>query len=60
MKVTKIEVPTQKQLEYIEAINDFAEDVPKFYGTTKKDASLYIARYGKYINQNSWTIKRGY
>ena len=59
MKVTKIEHPTQKQKEYIESIHK-VDSIPRFKGTTKKEASLYIAKYGKYINKNSWTIQRGY
>lgn len=54
------ELPTQKQLDYIEIINDFADNVPPFKGTTKREASLYIAKYGKYANMSSWTIQRGY
>ena len=60
MKSVKIEPPTQKQLDYIEIINDFADSVPPFKGTTKKEASLYIEKYGKYANMSSWTIQRGY
>ena len=50
---------TAKQKEYIESIHK-VDFIPRFKGTTKKEASLYIAKYGKYINKNSWTIQRGY
>lgn len=58
MKVTKIEQPTQKQKEYIDLIHR-VDSIPKFKGTTKKEASLYIAKYGSKISVSSWIIKRG-
>lgn len=50
---------TTKQKEYIDLIHR-VDSIPRFKGTTKKEASLYIAKYGSKISVNSWTIKRGY
>jgi hypothetical protein len=55
----KNEEITTKQKEYIELIHK-VDSIPRFKGTTKKEASLYIAKYGSKISVNSWTIKRGY
>lgn len=55
----KNEEITAKQKEYIDLIHG-VDSIPRFKGTTKKEASLYIAKYGSKISVHSWTIKRGY
>ena len=40
--------PTEKQLRYIANIQRFHEKVPTFRGTTKEEASEYIATYKNY------------
>lgn len=54
----KNEEITTKQKEYIESIHK-VDSIPRFKGTTKKEASLYISKYANRINKNSWTVQRG-
>lgn len=54
--------PTEKQLEYIHYIEEFAP--VNFNGTTKQEASEYISKYKECIpvegSQNMWSIINGY
>lgn len=53
--------PTEYQLEYIEAILEFCEyQVPAFTGTTRGEASDYIAKYGKIAQEDVNSPTFGY
>lgn len=53
--------PTQKQLDLIESITEFTGH--GFHGTTKKDASKFIAAHieeFKLNSTNTWALDNGY
>jgi hypothetical protein len=57
--MTPQEKPTEKQLEYIESIEDNTGII--FTGTTKEEASKYISANKNHpANQNEWAIINGY
>lgn len=43
------DAPTDRQLAWIEDIEDYSAQIPKFSGSTRKDAADYIDRYGKLV-----------
>lgn len=53
--------PTQKQMQMIRTIEDFAMyPIPHFAGTTRGEASDWIARYADISNTSDWAIEHGY
>lgn len=40
--------PTEKQMKYIYDLRRFRQGVPKFKGTTRKEASEFIQKYKNY------------
>lgn len=54
-------LPTEKQIRLIRDIEEFAErNVPHFDGTTRGDASDWIAKYGDMAHESDWAISHGY
>lgn len=52
---------TEKQLEYIRYIQEFAiYPLPKFTGTTKGEAALYIDTHWKSAYKDNWATEHGY
>lgn len=52
---------TKKQKEYIEEMQEKCElPLPEFNGTTKVEASDYIATYSKWMYINMWSVVNGY
>lgn len=54
----KIERPTKKQIEFIRDMEEWG--CPKFKGTTKREASIYIdenIEWFKLMQQDNWTLK---
>lgn len=45
------EEPTDNQLAWIDDIERYALFIPKFSGSTRKDAADYIDRYGKLVRE---------
>lgn len=45
------DIPTQKQIDYIEDINDHVSGIPKFLGSTRKEASEYIDKYSNFMHE---------
>jgi hypothetical protein len=55
----ELEKPTQKQLDYIESIEENTGII--FTGTTKEEASKYISANKNHPGmQNEWAIINGY
>lgn len=52
---------TKKTKEYIKEMQEKSElPLPKFKGTTKGEASDYIATYSKWMYINIWSVVNGY
>ena len=57
----KNEPATEKQLAYIAEMQEFSTyPLPKFTGTTKGEASVYIEAYTKLAHTSSWAEEHGY
>jgi hypothetical protein len=53
--------PTEKQLRYIEEMQEFSEfPLPKFEGHTRGEAADYIDKYIEQAHEGTWGIEHGY
>lgn len=53
--------PTEKQLQMIREIEEFAEyKIPRFDGVTRGEASDWIARHIDAGHKSMWAIEHGY
>ena len=49
---------TDKQRKYIQEFSEYP--LPRFDGTTKKEASEYIEKWSKLVHESTWEIENGY
>lgn len=53
--------PTEWQLKLISEMQKFSEyPLPEFKGTTKIEATVYIAKYLLLSKESTWAIEHGY
>jgi len=53
--------PTEWQLKLISEMQEFSEyPLPKFKGTTKREATIYITKYLPLSKESTWAIEHGY